>query len=333
MFKSSLRCMSKSGDTLVGKTVGEATSHFKSSKTPFVENIIENQSYKSFFADFDKETKGKRITSFEEQKSFNQMLQFLTQTQNRDVIDSIKTEFGQNGNAYDHTNVELTGSSSPRKYSFFGKKTHPINLEMRHKQRMEQRKLMETALEPTFNYLNNNIENSKMMYDFIINEIITVFINSNDKVGSLEMDSIKSQCDTMPGSPPITKETLPYLLHFCLRSLINDFHAFELVQSVIHLIKTHPNIDLYSQGMNTDVYNLLIFETWKQTGDLHSISVLVDELRANALPHDLETYKLIALIYLRCFAVGKSVAVDSIIWSKRSDIYSLKNYLDSVVVL
>lgn len=335
MFKTSLRCMTKGGDVLTGKTVGEATSHFQSSKTPFVENIIENQSYKSFFADFDKESKGKRITSFEEQKSFNQMLQFLTQTQNRNVIDSIKTEFGQNGSdVYDHPNsIQSTTTFSPKKFSFFGKKTHPINLEIRHKLRMEQRKSIEIALEPTFEYLNNNMTNTKMMYDFIVEDIINIFVKSNGKIENIEINDIKTQCITTPKNPPVTNETLPHLLYFCLKSLMNDFHSFELAQSIVQIIKTHPNIDLYSHGMNIDVYNLLIFQAWKQNGNLHSIRLLVEELRANALPHDLETYQLIALIYLRCFKLGKSVAEDSIIWSRRSDIYSLKSYLDSVVVL
>lgn len=333
MLRATLRCMNKGGsDFLTGKTVGEAVTHFKSSKVPFVDNIIENQSYKSFFADFDKEAKGKRITSFEEQKSFNQMLQFLTQTQNKSVVDSLHSEFGTSSDVYNHTG-STQGSLSPRKYSFFGKKAHPINLETRHEQRTKARRALETALAPTFLHITKTLTTSKQMYDFITTDIINTFVNADAKSPPLNAEQIEQMANKTPATPPVTRETLPCLLHFCLRSLIVDFRSFELAQSVVRLIKNHPNIDLYSHGMDIDMYNLIIRHTWHHTGNLHSISLLVDELRANALPHDLETYQLIALIYLRCFALGKSVAGDSIAWARRPDIYSLKAYLDSVVVL
>lgn len=314
MAKASLKLLQET--VLKGKTISEASKQFRSASAPFVDSATQSQSYKSFFADFDRESGASpgsgtpRITSFEEQKSFTQMLQFLNQATGANVMD--------------HT-------IKPREFSLLSRTSYPVNLETRYSKRQDELRAIHQTLKPTWVWINENVGDSKHMYEFIMSNIIDKYQKS--PAASLQHEEVSQLVKDDASNPPVNQFTLPVLLHFTVSSLINDFDSLELAHAIPQIIKSHANIDLYTKGMTIELYNLLLESSWRFRGDLHEIASLVTEMSVNALQGDLVTWRLISIIYLRVLNLGENVTGDSMNLVRRKDIRVLRQYLESTVVL
>ncbi|AWU74899.1 uncharacterized protein C5L36_0B01630 [Pichia kudriavzevii] len=336
--------------TKLGKTFGEIEKDVASNKTESViDKIKENTLYKSFFQDYEKLKKDSdsgvsRITSFEEQKSFKQVFDYLSKETNKiGVVKSLETFV----NFQSPVQQKSGGLRKENKgqASFFQSTSGPINLEKQYEARMKQNKEIIKALTPTLSYINSNINTTIDMSNFVKTKIISVFVDDSGsskrlsksltkktsqstKKQKYDIKQITEQSLTSPSNPLVDVQTLPILLKFCLNSLTFDFDSISTSLVLIDYIKKHPSIELYGHGLNIDCYNAILIQVWSKTENLTMITCLLDELKVNAVQPDLYTFKIIAKIYLHFMRVKDGLASEPyILWNNSQDIHKLRDYL------
>lgn len=343
------RSLKRSYSTKLGKTFGEfqaETSGSNSNNESLITKIKENNVYKNFFQNFEKLKKDSenkhRITSFEEQKSFKQVFDYLSKESNKiGIVKSLETFVNFQSPVQSQQPSSILQASN--KTSFFSNASGPINLEKQFKAKAESNKQFLEALTPTLTYINSNINTSSQMYNFVKINVIEAFLknlklkenkknlktklptNNNLKYS---IDQIKGQSLDTPELPIVDIQTLPILLKFCLNSLTFDFNSISTSLLLVDYIKNHKSIELYGFGLNIDCYNAILIQVWSKTEDLSLISKLIDELKINAIQPDLYTFKILAKIYLHCMRVKNTVKSEPyIIWNQSSNIHKIRDYL------
>lgn len=358
----------------LGKTFGEFQNETANLNLPnnsndesLITKIKENNVYKNYFQNFEKLKKNSenqnRITSFEEQKSFKQVFDYLSKESNKiGIVKSLETfvnfqsplqqkrnDLLSNSKFPPSTNASSSSSSSLPKngLSFFAKPSGPINLEIQYKTKSDSNKILLEALSPTLVYINKEINSTKEMYDFVKKNIISTFLKnlkSNSKKGpnnnnnnlkfvnqnklKFPIDEIKSNSLLYPSSPIVDIQTLPLLLKFCLNSLAFDFNSISTSLLLIDYIKKHQSIELYGYGLNIDCYNNILIQIWSKTENLNLIGNLIDELKINAIQPDLFTFKILSKIYLHCMRVKDTVKSEPyIIWNESQNVHKIRDYL------
>lgn len=334
---------SKSVSAMTSSEKGKGES---STNPSVISQIKENSMYKSFFEDFEKlkkesEASLARITSFEEQKSFKQVFDYLSKETNKvGVVKSLESFVNfQSPIQAKASTADL--HSTAKKQSFFSSALGPINLEKQYASRTESNKKLIEALAPTFSYINKEIQTSTQLYNFLKNNVIQGFLltlpptKGSQKLKKSKkarvtdtIENIQAQSLKDPEHPIVNIQTLPVLLKFCLHSLTFDFNSYQTSMLIVDFIKKHESIELYGFGMNIDVYNDLLIQTWSKTGNLSLISQTIDELKINAIQPDLLTFKILAKIYLHCMRVKDSVNAEPyIIWNDAPHVHQIRDYL------
>ncbi|KAG0682101.1 hypothetical protein C6P40_002894 [Pichia californica] len=342
--------------TKLGKTFGEFQKETLNSKNStnlnnesLITKIKENNVYKNFFENFEKlkkdSEKKNRITSFEEQKSFKQVFDYLSKESNKiGIVKSLETFVNFQSplqQQQQQNNKNSSNDENKNKFSFFKSTSNPINLEIQYKNKTELNKNLLEALLPTLNFINKNINSTNQMQDFVKENIINSFLkNLNNKsnnnknfknqkinlkysINDIKLTSLKN-----PEFPIVDIQTLPLLIKFCLNSLTFDFNSISNSLSLIEFIKNHESIELYGFGLNIDCYNAILIQIWSKTENLNIIGNLVDELKINAIQPDLYTFKILSKIYLQCMRVKDTVKSEPyIIWNSSSNIHKIRDYL------
>lgn len=343
--------------TIPGKTFGEFknennyslndsnNSNLKDTNATVLSKIKENNMYKNFFQDFEKLKKdavdySTKITSFEEQKSFKQVFDYLSKESNKiGMVKSLESFV----NIQSPIQKNNQNNSNLVKKSFFSIESTPINLQKQYKLKSDSNKKLMNALLPTLDFINSNFKTSDQLFNFVHNNIFDVFLNNLNK-NSLKnkrpikkfspkikysIDEIKTQSLNSPENPIIDIQTLPILLKFCLNSLTYDFNSISDSLLLIDYIKHHQSIELYGYGLNIDCYNSILIQIWTKTENLSLISSLIEELKINAIKPDLYTFKILSKIYLHCMRVKNSIKSEPyIIWNDSSNIYKIRDYLN-----
>ena len=348
----------------MGKTFGEfqAESLSGDNDGSLITKIKENNVYKNFFQSFEKMKKDSenkaRITSFEEQKSFKQVFDYLSKESNKiGVVKSLETFVNFQSplqQQHQHQQQQQQGAEDPNlsnKLSFFSTASGPINLETQYKNKADTKKKFIEALSPTLKYINTDIQKSSQMFDFVKNNIIQAFLQNLDaksnkkRNGSTKpsrngnkmrysIEEIKQQSTNTPHHPVVDIQTLPILLKFCLNSLTFDFNSISTSLLLIDYIKNHESIELYGFGLNIDCYNAILIQVWSKTENLNMIGGLIDELKINAIQPDLYTFKILAKIYLHCMRVKDGLGSEPyIIWNESSNVHKIRDYLQDFRLL
>lgn len=352
--------------TKLGKTFGEFQTEALNSSDKnesLITKIKENNVYKNFFQNFEKLKKDSenkaRITSFEEQKSFKQVFDYLSKESNKiGVVKSLETFVNfqsplqqQQGAAAAATST--TDPNVSNKLSFFSTASGPINLETQYRNKSEVNRTFQEALSPTLSYINKEIQTSSQMYDFVKSNVIQAFLqNLNTKAEKRKakrssqlatrttnnmkypIEEIKEQSLKTPSHPIVDIQTLPILLKFCLNSLTFDFNSISTSLLLVDYIKSHESIELYGFGLNIDCYNAVLIQVWSKTENLNMIGNLIDELKINAIQPDLYTFKILARIYLHCMRVKDGVKSEPyIIWNESSNVHKIRDYLQDFRLL
>lgn len=327
----------------LGKTFGDAETE-ANENTGEITKLKENNMYKSFFQDFEKLKKDldttSRISSFEEQKSFKQVFDYLSRESNKiGVVKSLETFVNFQSPVKQSLKVDAFQTQEKKQTqvpSFFNAASGPINLEVQYTEKQNLNKKLLEALAPTIHYLNKDIKTNKQMYEFINESLIKAFLDKYSITGKYKksskrvasFDLISKQSKTSPECPLIDERTLPSLLKFCINSLTFDFDAISTSLLVVKRIKEHESVELYKFGMNIDVYNSLFIQIWSKTGNLKLVSELIDELKINAIPPDLYTFKILAKIYLHCMRVKEGIKAEPyILWNNAAQVYKIRDYL------
>lgn len=327
----------------LGKTFGDAESE-SNAETGEITKLKENKMYKSFFQDFEKLKKdldtSSRVSSFEEQKSFKQVFDYLSRESNKiGVVKSLETFVNFQSPVKQSLRDDAFQTSEKKKAqvpSFFNAASGPINLEIQYTEKQELNKNLLKALAPTIQYINKDIITNTQMYDFMNESIIKAFlenysVNGKSKKSSKRIasfDLICKQSETSPEYPLVDTRTLPLLLKYCLNSLAFDFDAISTSLLVVKKIKEHESVELYKFGMNIDVYNNLLIQMWSKTGNMKLISETIDELKINAIQPDLYTFKILAKIYLHCMRVKEGIKAEPyILWNNAAQVYKIRDYL------
>lgn len=335
----------------LGKTFGEAEKE-TDSESGEITKIKENNMYKSFFQDFEKLKKDldttSRITSFEEQKSFKQVFDYLSRESNKiGVVKSLETfvNFQSPVKQSLQADARLTNDKKQTQVpSFFNATSGPINLQKQYSAKLESNRKLLEALAPTLHYINKELQNNQQMYKFVNDSVIATFVeNYNAKSKSTKKknskpstsyEAILHQSEKTPQFPLIDEKTLPVLLKFCINSLAFDFDSISTSLLIVENIKEHESIELYRYGMNIDVYNNLLIQVWSRTNNLKMVSDIIDELKINAIQPDLYTFKILGKIYLYCMRVKDSVHSEPyIIWNNSAQVYKIKDYLQDFRLL
>lgn len=338
----------------LGKTFGEfqrdSLSNTANNEDPSeIAKIKENNMYKNFFQDFEKlrkdsQNNSSRITSFEEQKSFKQVFDYLSKESNKiGVIKSLETFVNYQSPVQRVNDLIREQQQADGKTSYFSTATGPINLEKQYKTKSLLNKKYVDVLLPTLQYINKNIHTDDQMYKFIQSSIISPFIgNDTNKPKPIKtktsktlkkrkiysIDEVNEQSLSNPESPIVDVKTLPVLLKYCLNSLTFDFNSISTSLLVVDFIKNHQSIELYGFGLNIDVYNSLLIQIWSKTENLNLISTIIDELKINAIQPDLFTFKILSKIYLHCMRVKDTIVSEPyILWGKSSNVHKIKDYL------
>lgn len=330
-------------------TTGKLNKSTTNTNTGKPEENNSKSLYKSFFEDFEKlkkdsQSNNTRITSFEEQKSFKQVFDYLSKETNKvGVVKSLETfvnfqsPIQKRQNINNSNEIDTNDPKISNRLSFFIKDSGPINLETQYKMHSLSKQTYIEALAPTLTYINKNINTSTEFYKFIKSNIIEEFLkksSTNIKKKSYKMEDIKKQSENSPLNPIVNRKTLPVLLNYCLNSLTFDFDAFQSSQLLVNYIKKHESIELYGFGLNIDVYNSIFIQTWSKTGNLSLISDLIDELKINAIQPNLYTFKILAKIYLYCMRLQDSkLSEPYIIWNEASSVHKLRDYLQDFRLL
>lgn len=355
--RSAARCYS----TKLGKTFGEFQTESAGADKDgsLITKIKENNVYKNFFQSFEKMKKDSenkaRITSFEEQKSFKQVFDYLSKESNKiGVVKSLET-FVNFQSPLQQQQQQQQSAEDPNvssKLSFFSTASGPINLETQYKNKAEARKKFIEALSPTLKYINTDIQKSSQMFDYVKINIIEAFLqNLNAKSGKAKtgsstglgrkgnkmrcsIEEIKQQSTSTPQHPVVDIQTLPILLKFCLNSLTFDFNSISTSLLLIDYIKNHESIELYGFGLNIDCYNAILIQVWSKTENLNMVGSLIDELKINAIQPDLYTFKILAKIYLHCMRVNDGLGSEPyIIWNDSSNVHKIRDYLQDFRLL
>ncbi|VEU22944.1 DEKNAAC104089 [Brettanomyces naardenensis] len=282
--------------------------------------------YQDFYKDFSDSVSGKgQMTSFEEQKSFHKIFNYLKNEHGSiGITDTVKKITGFS----DLTVNQLLGNEESRLAS---EKSSAIKKRFDDKLK-HNREIMESLL-PTLEYINNEINDSEQLSEFVRSEVLERFLQADKsellKKHSLSEISKKSMEDA--SKPLVDKETLPILLRFCLNSMTNDFNSFDETMLIINYIKRHQSIELYEFGLNIDVYNSLLEQIWSKTENLQLISAVVDELKVNAIQPDMMTYKILAQVYLTCMRIKDEVKAEPyLLWGESGDIYKVKDFIGGI---
>lgn len=310
-----------------------------------ITKIKENNMYKSFFQDFEKLKKVSanstpKITSFEEQKSFKQVFDYLSKESSKgSVIKSLETFVNfQSPVQAAEASVE-TSSKTPTRSSFFSNYSGPINLQKQYEEKSILNKSFMEALSPSLSYINKEITTNDQMLNFVKANIIESFLKNLDRSNKPtkkfhSVEDIRKQSLTSPSHPLVDIKTLPILLRFCFNSLTFDFNSFSTTLLLVDYIKKHPSVELYGFGLNIDCYNALLIQIWSKTENLSLISNLIDELKINAIQPDLFTFKVLSKIYLHCMRIQDGVNSEPyILWNKGSNVHKIKDYLQDFRLL
>lgn len=326
-----IRNFSQCRNLLAAKTLGGETfeevekkmddKQHKESPGELLGRVTNNKdSYNKFYKDFSASVASQgQMTSFEEQKSFHKIFNYLKNEYGQiGITDTVKKIAGFN------EEVESTSSLTSEKSSVIRKK---------FEDKLERnRELMESLL-PTLQYINKKITNSEQLCEFVKKSVLQRFLDDKDFLKKHSNDEINEASIKDPANPLVDKETLPVLLKFCLNSLTNDFESLDDALNLVNYIKKHQSIELYEFGMNIYVYNFLLKELWSKTENLQLISRIVDELRINAIPPDLVTYKILAEIYLKCMDVKDVIKAEPyLLWGNSSDIHKVKHFIEDIKV-
>ncbi|GMM36603.1 Mtf2 protein [Saccharomycopsis crataegensis] len=151
------------------------------------------------------------------------------------------------------------------------------------------------ALEPTLDYMNQEIQTDFELIEFIQHNILKQYATTPsspdsakiamEKVISDQIDAIKHSNDALPSHPIVNEYTLPILLEEGLRALYNNYshpsQALSDINSIFNSIKEADSYELYCFGCNIDVFNFLMEINWKHYLDPLKIESLIVDLVAN----------------------------------------------------
>ncbi|GMG37360.1 unnamed protein product [Ambrosiozyma monospora] len=323
----------------------------KPKKTSVADALTTKSPFNDFFEDFSQSVMAKsKLTSFEEQKSFEKIFQHL-ERQHGDIgiTNSLK------GFA-DLKDIDIPKRRKETEGKFVLSNGNDATLMAELKSKIENNKKIYSALLPTLNYINNTIQTSEELTDFMMENIIGTFVKNlpeilksskdtlGSKTGGLSTNNIKPVNDELlksvteaslkdPSHPEINTKTLPILLKISLNSLVHDFDRLDESLFLWNFIKSHECIELYEFGLNVDVFNMMISTIWKKTQNLQMVTKLVSEMQSNAIQPDLLTFKILCNIYLKCMGVKDSIKAEPyLMWCDSSNIYKIKDYLISMQV-
>ncbi|CAN3353426.1 hypothetical protein DICA2_A06766 [Diutina catenulata] len=112
------------------------------------------------------------------------------------------------------------------------------------------------------------------------------------------LDEVRQQAAVAPEDPPLNVFTLPILVNAILHRLAFDLYHGQLAISLYNSLKY--DVGLYSIACNQHTYNEMLGITWiyNAKGDLYPIEVLVEEMRNNGFPGNLETFNVVQQIVI-----------------------------------
>ncbi|GME76091.1 unnamed protein product [Ambrosiozyma monospora] len=333
----------------------------KPKKTSVAESLTTKSPFNDFFEDFSQSVMAKsKLTSFEEQKSFEKIFEHLGRQHGDIGITNSLKEFA---NLKDN---DIPEKRRKTKGKFVLSNGNDAALMTELKEQIDNNKKISSALLPTLNYINNTIQTSEELTDFIMKKIIGAFVKNLPEILNLSKDTlgtktrglstnnmpvndellsnIKPVNDKLlksvteaslkdPSHPEVNTQTLPILLKISLNSLVHDFDRLDEALFLWNFIKSHKCIELYEFGLNVDVFNMMISTIWKKTQNLQMVAKLVSEMQSNAIEPDLFTFKILCKIYLKCMGVRDGIKADPyLMWCDSSNIYKIKDYLASMEV-
>ncbi|QPG74391.1 hypothetical protein FOA43_001718 [Brettanomyces nanus] len=323
----------------LGETFGEAESKMKSKErdseetenpSQFLAKVTENKTaYNNFYKDFSASVADQgHMTSFEEQKSFHKIFNYLKNEHGKiGITDTIKKISGFTDSTTIQTN-QLLGDETFRLAS---QKSSAIKT--RFEEKLKHNRDIMFGLQPTIDYINTKINDGEQLAQFVRHNVLQGFLDNVEALTKHDRDRINKASIVDPSKPLVDKSTLPLLLRFCLTSMTNDFNSLDETLLIINYIKRHQSIELYEFGLNIDVYNALIDQIWTNTENLQLVSRMVDELKVNAIPPDLVTYKLLANIYLKCMNVQDELNAEPyLLWGDSSDIHKVKHFVQDIKI-
>lgn len=112
------------------------------------------------------------------------------------------------------------------------------------------------------------------------------------------LDEVRQQAAVAPEDPPLNVFTLPILVNAILHRLAFDLYHGQLAILLYNLLKY--DVGLYLIACNQHTYNEMLGITWiyNAKGDLYPIEVLVEEMRNNGFPGNLETFNVVQQIVI-----------------------------------